>query len=138
MSEQLKLRDSGTCEFDVVSLGEVMLRLDPGQHRIRDARRFEPWVGGGEFNVANGLSSCFGLKTSVVTALARNEIGQLMLNLIRAGGIDTSLIRWTDDEGPGGARNGLNFTERGFGLRGALGVSDRAGSAASKDRKSVV
>ncbi|WP_206447891.1 sugar kinase [Agrococcus sp. KRD186] len=120
-------------EFDLVSLGEVLLRLDPGEGRIRDARTFEAHVGGGEFNVAFAVSNCFELRTGVVTALADNEVGALMSSLIRQGGVDTSLIQRRDDGGTGiGARNGLNFTERGFGVRPAYGVSDRAFSAAAR------
>jgi 2-dehydro-3-deoxygluconokinase len=116
--------------YDLVALGEVMLRLDPGTGRIRTARSFDVWEGGGEYNVARGLSRCFGLHTSVVTALCDNEVGRLLEGLILAGGVDASQIRWVPDDGTGRvARNGLNFTERGFGVRGARGVSDRAHTA---------
>ena len=121
--------------LDVLALGEVMLRLDPGEGRIRTARRFQVWEGGGEYNVARALRRCFGLRTAVVTALADNEIGRLIEDLILQGGVDTSLIRWVPGDGIGRvARNGLNFVERGFGLRAALGVSDRANTAASRLR----
>src|SRR5665647_3453041 len=111
---------------DAVALGEVMLRLDPGEGRIRTARSFRAWEGGGEYNVARGLRRAFGLRTAVVTALADNEVGRLIEDLILAGGVDTSFIRWVPYDGVGRAvRNGLNFTERGFGVRGAVGVSDR-------------
>jgi len=120
------------CRFDLVSLGEVMIRLDPGDTRIKTARSFKVWEGGGEYNVARGLAKCFGLKTAVVTAIPKNDIGYLLLDLIN-GSVDTRFIRWTDFDGIGAdARVGLNFTEKGFGIRGALGVSDRANSAASK------
>ena len=119
-------------KYDLVSLGEVMLRLDPGDSRIRCARSFQVWEGGGEYNVARGLRRCFGMKTAVVTALVKNDIGYLIEDFILQGGVDTSLIKWVPFDGIGRtARNGLNFTERGFGVRGALGVSDRAGTAAS-------
>ncbi|MDE0776602.1 MAG: sugar kinase [Nocardioides sp.] len=129
----ITLRPAGECDLDVVALGEVMLRLDPGEGRIRTARSFQAWEGGGEYNVARGLSTVFDQRAGVVTALVDNEIGRLVENLVRQGGVDTSLIRWDpfDDIGRTG-RNGLNFTERGFGVRGALGVSDRAGTAVSK------
>ncbi|MEJ7634122.1 sugar kinase [Aeromicrobium sp.] len=118
------------CEFDIISLGEVMLRLDPGEGRVRTARRFEAWEGGGEYNVARGMRKVFGLRAGVVTALADNEIGRLVENLIMQGGVDTSMIRWETYDGIGRTvRNGLNFTERGFGVRGAVGVSDRANTA---------
>ncbi|MER5348339.1 sugar kinase [Streptomyces mirabilis] len=125
--------------IDVVALGEVMLRLDPGEGRIRTARTFQVWEGGGEYNVVRGLRRSFGLRTAVVTALADNAVGRLVEDLILQGGVDTSLIRWTPDDGIGrSARNGLNFVERGYGIRGALGVSDRAHTAASQLRKGDV
>ncbi|MCX5053578.1 MULTISPECIES: sugar kinase [unclassified Streptomyces] len=121
---------------DVVALGEVMLRFDPGEGRIRTTRTFQVWEGGGEYNVVRGLRRCFGLRTAVVTALADNAVGRLVEDLILQGGVDTSLIRWIPDDGIGrSARNGLNFVERGYGIRGALGVSDRAHTAASQLRK---
>ncbi|MCX4878201.1 MULTISPECIES: sugar kinase [unclassified Streptomyces] len=124
---------------DVVALGEVMLRFDPGEGRIRTARTFQVWEGGGEYNVVRGLRRCFGLRTGVVTALADNQVGRLVEDLILQGGVDTSLIRWTPDDGIGRTcRNGLNFVERGYGIRGALGVSDRAGTAVSQLRKGDV
>ncbi|MFF5493686.1 PfkB family carbohydrate kinase [Streptomyces aquilus] len=121
---------------DVIALGEVMLRFDPGEGRIRTARSFQVWEGGGEYNVVRGLRRCFGLRTAVVTALADNAVGRLVEDLMLQGGVDTSLIRWVPDDGVGrAARNGLNFVERGYGIRGALGVSDRAHTAVSQLRK---
>jgi len=129
----LTLRPAADCRYDIVSLGEVMLRLDPGEGRIRTARSFRVWEGGGEYNVARGLRRAFGLRGAVVTALADNEIGRLVEDLILAGGLDTEHIRWVPYDGIGrSVRNGLNFTERGFGVRGAVGVSDRGHTAASQ------
>ncbi|MBP3441895.1 MAG: sugar kinase [Clostridia bacterium] len=129
----LKLREQNECTFDMISLGEVMLRLDPGDGRIKTARNFRVWEGGGEYNVARGLRRCFGLKTSVVTAFADNEVGRLVEDFILQGGVDTSLIKWVKYDGIGRTvRNGLNFTERGYGIRGAVGVSDRGNTAASQ------
>ena len=129
----LNLKPKENCTFDAVSLGEVMLRLDPGEGRIRTARSFRAWEGGGEYNVVRGLRRCFGLKTAVITAFAENEIGYLMEDFILQGGVDTSLIKWMPTDGIGRVcRNGLNFTERGFGVRGAVGCSDRANTAISK------
>ncbi len=129
----LKLRAKETCAFDAVSLGEVMLRLDPGEGRIRTARSFRAWEGGGEYNVVRGLRRCFGLKTAIITAFADNEVGKLMEDFILQGGVDTSLIKWMPTDGIGRVcRNGINFTERGFGIRGAVGCSDRANTAISK------
>ena len=130
---ELNLRSEKECRYDAVSLGEVMLRLDPGEGRIRTARNFRAWEGGGEYNVVRGLRKCFGMKTGVITALAENEVGLLIEDFILQGGVDTSLIRWMKTDGIGRVcRNGLNFTERGFGIRGAVGCSDRANTAISK------
>lgn len=130
---KLELRKKEDCTFDMISLGEIMLRLDPGDARIRTARSFRVWEGGGEYNVARGLRKCFGLKTAAVTALADNEVGRLVEDFMLQGGVDTSLIKWVKYDGIGRAvRNGLNFTERGYGIRGALGVSDRGNTAASQ------
>ncbi len=130
---ELKLRKKEDCTFDMISLGEIMLRLDPGDSRIRTTRSFRAWEGGGEYNVARGLRKCFGLRTAAVTALADNEVGRLIEDFMLQGGVDTSLIKWVKYDGIGRTvRNGLNFTERGFGIRGALGVSDRGNTAASQ------
>ena len=130
---ELNLRPKEECTFDEISLGEIMLRLDPGEGRIKTARSFRVWEGGGEYNVARGLRRCFGLKTSIVTAFAENEIGYLLEDLILQGGVDNSLIQWVPYDGIGRTvRNGLNFTERGFGIRGAVGTSDRGNTAAAQ------
>ncbi len=129
----LTVKKKEDCTFDMLSLGEVMLRLDPGDERVKNARYFRAWEGGGEYNVARGLRRCFGLKTAVVTAFADNEVGRLIEDFILQGGVDTSLIKWAPYDGIGKTvRNGLNFTERGFGIRGALGVSDRGNTAVSQ------
>ncbi len=131
----LKIRPTEECRYDAVSLGEVMLRLDPGEGRIRTARQFRAWEGGGEYNVVRGLCRCFGMKTGVITAFADNEVGRLMEDFILQGGVDTSLIKWMPTDGIGRiCRNGLNFTERGFGIRGAVGCSDRANTAISQTK----
>ncbi len=131
----LDLKPKESCTYDILSLGEVMLRLDPGEGRIRTTRHFRAWEGGGEYNVARGLRRCFGQRAAVVTAFARNEVGLLLEDLILQGGVDTSLIRWVPSDGIGRTvRNGLNFTERGFGIRGAVGCSDRGHTAASQLR----
>ncbi len=119
--------------WDCVSLGEVMLRLDPGDVRVHTARSFQVWEGGGEYNVARGLRRCFGLRTAIATALAENPVGRLVEDLILQGGVDTSLLQWVPYDGVGRqVRNGLNFTERGFGLRAAAGCSDRGHTAVSQ------
>ena len=129
----LPLKSREACTFDEVSLGEIMLRLDPGEGRIRTAREFKAWEGGGEYNVARGLRKCFGLKTAVVTAFVDNEVGHLIEDFIMQGGVCTDLLQWRADDGIGrSVRNGLNFTERGFGIRGAVGVPDRGNTAASQ------
>lgn len=129
----LQVKAPGTYTYDMISLGEIMLRLDPGDGRIKNARSFRVWEGGGEYNVARGLRRCFGLKTAAVTALADNEVGRLVEDFMLQGGVDTALIRWVPYDGIGRTvRNGLNFTERGYGIRGAVGVSDRGNTAASQ------
>jgi 2-dehydro-3-deoxygluconokinase len=130
---KLQIKPRTGCRFDLVSLGEVMLRLDPGEGRIATTRSFKAWEGGGEYNVARGLKRCFGLTTAVVTALVDNPVGRLIQDLIYQGGVDQSFVRWVPDDGVGRvSRNGLNFTERGFGVRAALGCSDRGHTAASQ------
>jgi 2-dehydro-3-deoxygluconokinase len=119
--------------WDCLGLGEVMLRLDPGEGRIHTTRQFQVWEGGGEYNVARGLHRCFGLHTGIATAVADNVVGRLIEDLILQGGVDTSLIKWTPYDGVGRTvRNGLNFTERGFGVRAAAGCSDRGHTAISQ------
>jgi 2-dehydro-3-deoxygluconokinase len=130
---KLELPLKERCRWDVVSLGEVMLRLDPGDGRISTARALQVWEGGGEYNVARGLRRCFGLRAAVVTALVDNPVGRLLEDLMLQGGVDLSHLRWVKDDGVGrSVRNGLNFTERGFGVRAALGCSDRGHTAVSQ------
>ncbi len=130
---KLDIKSKKGCMWDLVSLGEVMLRLDPGDERISTARHFRAWEGGGEYNVARGLRRCFGMDTAVVTALADNPVGRLVEDLILQGGVNQKYIRWAPFDGVGRAvRNGLNFTERGFGLRAPLGCSDRGHTAISQ------
>jgi 2-dehydro-3-deoxygluconokinase len=137
--ESLKIKKLQDGSYACVSLGEIMLRLDPGEGRIRTARQFRAWEGGGEYNVSRGLRKCFGLPTAVVTAFADNAVGRLVEDFILQGGVDTSHILWVPYDGIGRTiRNGLNFTERGFGIRGALGVSDRGITAASQMKKGDV
>ena len=129
----LEIKSAGSCTYDLLALGEIMLRLDPGEGRVRTAREFKVWEGGGEYNVARGLRRCFGLRTAVVTAFADNDVGRLLEDLVLQGGVDTQFVKWMPFDGVGRrVRNGLNFTERGFGVRGAIGVSDRGHSAASQ------
>src|SRR5436190_4467649 len=129
----LKIKSAESCKWDLVSLGEVMLRLDPGDTRIATTRQFRAWEGGGEYNVARGLRRCFGLRTAVVTAFADNDIGRLIEDFILQGGVDTSFVKWIPYDGVGRkVRNGLNFTERGYGIRGAVGIPDRGNTAASQ------
>ena len=129
----LQIKQASDCRWDLVALGEVMLRLDPGVGRIHTTRHFEAWEGGGEYNVARGLRRCFGLRTAIVTALADNPVGRLLEDLILQGGVDASLVRWVPYDGVGrSVRNGLNFTERGFGPRAAVGCSDRGHTAVAQ------
>ena len=129
----LTLRPADKCRYDEISLGEVMLRLDPGEGRIKTTRTFRAWEGGGEYNVARGLRRCFGLRTAILSAFADNDAGRLVEDLILQGGVDSSMLKWVPYDGIGrSVRNGLNFTERGFGVRGAVGISDRGNTAASQ------
>jgi 2-dehydro-3-deoxygluconokinase len=129
----LEIKPAGSGRYDLLALGEIMLRLDPGEGRVRTAREFKAWEGGGEYNVARGLRRCFGLKTAVCTALADNDVGHLIEDFILQGGVDTEFIRWSPYDGVGRTvRNGINFTERGFGVRGAVGTPDRGHTAANQ------
>src|SRR5438045_4170516 len=129
----LNLKPASACKYDLLALGEIMLRLDPGEGRVRTAREFKVWEGGGEYNVARGLRRCFNLRTAVCTAFADNDVGRLLEDFILQGGVDTSFVKWRPYDGVGRTvRNGLNFTERGFGIRGAVGVPDRGITAASQ------
>ncbi len=129
----LQLKPAQECTYDILSLGEIMLRLDPGEGRIHTSRSFRAWEGGGEYNVARGLRRCFGMRAAVVTAFADNAVGRLVEDFILQGGVDTRFIRWIPYDGVGRkVRNGLNFTERGYGIRGAKGISDRGYTAASQ------
>ena len=129
----LEIKPASACKYDMIALGEIMLRLDPGEGRTRTARKFKAWEGGGEYNVARGLRRCFGLRTAVCTAFAENDVGRLIEDFILQGGVDTSFVQWRPYDGVGRTvRNGLNFTERGFGVRGAVGIPDRGNTAASQ------
>ena len=131
----LDIKPANSCRYDMIALGEIMLRLDPGEGRVRTARHFQAWEGGGEYNVARGLRRCFGLRTAVATAFADNEVGRLIEDFILQGGVDTSFVKWRTYDGVGrSVRNGINFTERGFGIRGAVGIPDRGNTAASQLR----
>jgi len=130
---KLNIKPKRDCTWDLVSLGEVMLRLDPGDQRISTTREFRVWEGGGEYNVARGLRRCFGMHTAIVTALADNPVGRLVEDLMLQGGVNQKYVRWAAFDGVGRTvRNGLNFTERGFGIRAALGCSDRGHTAISQ------
>src|SRR5215510_5059940 len=129
----LNIKPDGSGKYDLLALGEIMLRLDPGEGRVRTAREFKVWEGGGEYNVARGLRRCFGLKTAVCTAFADNDVGRLLEDFILQGGVDMEFVKWVPYDGVGRTvRNGLNFTERGFGIRGAVGIPDRGHTAASQ------
>jgi len=131
--KKLNIKPKQYCTWDLVSLGEVMLRLDPGDERIATTRHFRAWEGGGEYNVARGLKRCFGMDTAIVSALADNAIGRLVEDLMLQGGVSQKYVRWAPFDGVGrAARNGLNFTERGFGIRAPLGCSDRGHTAISQ------
>lgn len=136
---KLVIRPADACKWDILSLGEVMIRLDPGDDRVSRARHFRVWEGGGEYNVARGLRRCFGMRAALVTAIADNPVGRLLEDLLMQGGVDLSHIRWVPFDGIGRkVRVGLNFTERGFGIRAAQGCSDRGHTGASQMKKGEV
>ena len=129
----IDVKPESQCKYDILSLGEVMIRLDPGDERIHTTRHFRVWEGGGEYNVARGLKRCFGKRAAVVTAIPDNPVGRLLEDLILQGGVSMEYVKWVPFDGIGRkVRVGLNFTERGFGVRAAVGCSDRANSAASQ------
>jgi 2-dehydro-3-deoxygluconokinase len=129
----MQVKPAADCAFDILSLGEVMLRLDPGDGRVRTTRQFQAWEGGGEYNVARGLRKCFGMRAALVSSFVDNEVGHLIEDLMLQGGVNLDHIKWVPHDGLGRkSRNGLNFTERGFGVRAALGCSDRGHTAASQ------
>src|SRR5258706_2848450 len=116
----LNIKPANSCKYDMLALGEIMRRLARGEGRVRTAGEFKVWEGGGEYNVARGLRRCFGLRTAVATAFADNEVGRLLEDFILQGGVDTSFVKWRSYDGVGRTiRNGLNFTERGFGVLSA-------------------
>ncbi|MGJ8656980.1 MAG: sugar kinase [Akkermansiaceae bacterium] len=116
-----------------LSLGEIMLRFCPGDHPLRAATQFTFSEGGGEYNVARGVSRCFGIPASIATALVDNELGHLVHQLIRSSEIDTSNILWREFDGIGKqVRNPLYFAERGFGHRPPKACMDRGHSAPSQ------
>ncbi|MBN2317845.1 MAG: sugar kinase [Acidobacteria bacterium] len=132
----LTLKAASECKWDIVSLGEIMLRLDPGEQRIHTTRTFRVCEGGGEYNVARGLKRCFGKRAAVVTAIVDNSVGRLLEDLVFQGGVNSDYAKWIPYDGIGRkTRIGLNFTERGYGVRPAVGCSDRANSAASQLEK---
>jgi 2-dehydro-3-deoxygluconokinase len=132
----LKLKPASDCKYDILALGEVMIRLDPGDNRIHTTRTFRVWEGGGEYNVARGLRRCFNKRAAVATAISDNPVGRLLEDLMLQGGVNLEYVKWVPFDGIGRqVRVGLNFTERGFGIRAAKGCSDRGHSAASQLKK---
>ena len=139
MYDKLTVKSAESCKWDAASLGEIMLRLDPGDGRIHTAREFRVWEGGGEYNVVRGLRRCFGLRTTAVTAFADNPVGRLVEDFMLQGGVDVSHVTWMPFDGIGRTvRNGLNFVERGFGCRGARSCADRGLTAVSQLKPGTV
>ncbi len=135
----IAINPASVCKYDIVSLGEVMIRLDPGEDRIHTARTFRAWEGGGEYNVARGLRRCFRKRAALVTAIVENPVGRLLEDLILQGGVDMEYVKWVPYDGIGrSVRMGLNFTERGFGMRGAVGCADRGHTAVSQLNKGEI
>ncbi len=122
----LEIKEKSSCKWDFVSLGELLLRFDPDDSRIADAREFKVWDGGAEYNIAANLRRVFSLNVSLISALNDNEIGRLAIGLARNAGVDTSNIDLKDT-----GRNGIYFIERGFGSRAAASAFDRENTAIS-------
>jgi hypothetical protein len=124
------LKAAESCRWDCVSLGEVMLRLDPGEERIHTALNFRAWEGAENITLRTDSG---GALTCEPPSLQRwpgipSAIGQLVEDLMLQGAVGTSLVRWVPYDGIGRTvRNGLNFTERGFGLCdwGAVALYER-------------
>jgi 2-dehydro-3-deoxygluconokinase len=135
----LEIKAASECKYDILSLGEIMIRLDPGDNRIHTTRQFRVWEGGGEYNVARGLRRCFGQRAAVATAIADNPVGRLLEDLMLQGGGSLEYVKWVPFDGIGrDVRVGLNFTEKGFGVRAAKGCSDRGHTAVSQLKKGDV
>lgn len=129
----LKIKDKKECYWDFISLGEILLRFDPENERIHNARAFRVFDGGAEYNVARSLAKIFRSKTAIVTALADNSLGRLAEDFAQSAGVDTSEIVWREHDGIGAnTRNGFYFIERGFGLRAPDSCFDRGNTSVSQ------
>src|SRR5688500_13821281 len=118
----LNIKSAAETRWDCAPLDAVILRFDTRFSRVRNARSFQVGEGGGEYNVARGKRKGRGKRSTVVTALPQNDLGWLVEDLIMQGGVDTSHLIWREFDGLGrNTRVGLNFTEKGFGIRAALG-----------------
>jgi 2-dehydro-3-deoxygluconokinase len=135
----MNIRPSDQCRYDLLSLGECMVRLSPpGHERIEFAKALEIWVGGGEYNVAYALSR-MGLRSGFISRLVDNPVGRIILNHGRAVGMDMSHTLMAKFDGVGKAdRIGLNFTEVGTGVRASVTMYDRGHSAASNMKPEMV
>jgi 2-dehydro-3-deoxygluconokinase len=126
----LSIKPAGDCRFDLVSLGECMIRLSPPGHgRIEFAPLLEVWIGGGEYNVAYALAR-LGLRAAWIGGLNASPMGRIVANHARAAGLDLSYAVTRSYDGIGKRdRIGLNFTEVGHGRRGSATHYDRGHSA---------
>jgi len=130
---ELRVRPKEECKYAAVSLGEVMVRLNPNEGRVKTARTFIASEGGGEYNATRALKRVFGLNTAVVTSLPDCEAGHLCEDLMMQGGVDLSYVVWVPFDGVGRkTRLGLNWTEKGYGVRSAKTEYDRGHTAASQ------
>lgn len=116
------------CEFDFLSLGALVHRLDPGQIPFRKAKTLEVHVSGGEYNVAANLSDCFGLKTAVATAMVDNGIGELVQAKVREMGV-TSFYKHFKHDGVRGPNIATVYSDRGHGVRAPVVFYNRANEA---------
>src|ERR671935_1326430 len=116
------------CALDFLALGALVHRLDPGVVPFRKARSFDVHVSGGEYNVAAGLSDCFGLRTGVATAMVNYGIGELVQARVRETGV-TPFYKWFEHDGVRGPNIATVYSDRGHGVRGPVVFYNRANEA---------
>ncbi len=140
MASSFTFKAAGDVKYDLVSLGEVMMRFDPGDIPTARARNARIWHGGGETNVAEGAASAFGLRGAVVTALVDDGIGRNIEHQLKEAGVDTTNIIWFNNtgkgqfctDGKGTLHNGINFTWKGKGVLPSVTEYYRAHTPASE------
>lgn len=116
------------CAFDFLALGALVHRLDPGVVPFRKARSVDIHVSGGEYNVAAGLSDCFGLRAGVATAMVNSPLGELVQARVREVGV-TSFYKWFEHDGVRGPNLATVYSDRGHGVRAPVVFYNRANEA---------